>query len=48
MTTGQPAPRRSWPVPAALLGLSAIPVAAGTLRLVQLALGPGAPVGTPS
>src|SRR4051794_22537501 len=29
--------RPSWPVPAALVALSAIPVAAGTLRLVQLA-----------
>lgn len=32
--------RPSWPVPAALVALSAIPVAAGTLRLVQLAGGP--------
>ena len=31
---------RSWPVPAALVALSAIPLAAGTLRLVQLAGGP--------
>lgn len=31
---------RSWPVPAALLTLSAIPLAAGTLRLLQLAGGP--------
>jgi uncharacterized membrane protein len=31
---------RGWPVPAALLTLSAIPLAAGTLRLVQLAGGP--------
>jgi uncharacterized membrane protein len=31
---------RSWPVPAALLTLSVIPLAAGTLRLVQLAGGP--------
>jgi hypothetical protein len=30
----------SWPVPAALVGLSAIPLTAGTLRLVQLAGGP--------
>jgi len=45
---GQPVPRsrahrdrsRSWPVPAALLALSVIPVAAGTLRLIQLAGGP--------
>jgi uncharacterized membrane protein YozB (DUF420 family) len=29
-----------WPVPAALIALSAIPLAAGTLRLVQLAGGP--------
>jgi uncharacterized membrane protein len=32
--------RRGWPVPAALTALSAIPLAAGTLRLVQLAGGP--------
>lgn len=31
---------RTWPVPVALVGLSAIPLAAGTLRLVQLAGGP--------
>jgi uncharacterized membrane protein len=31
---------RSWPVPAALVVLSAIPLAAGALRLVQLAGGP--------
>jgi uncharacterized membrane protein len=31
---------RSWPVPAALVALSAIPLAAGTLRLIQLAGGP--------
>jgi uncharacterized membrane protein len=31
---------RGWAVPAALLTLSAIPLAAGTLRLVQLAGGP--------
>ncbi|HET6966446.1 MAG TPA: DUF2306 domain-containing protein, partial [Acidimicrobiales bacterium] len=31
---------RSWPVPAALVALSFIPVAAGSLRLVQLAGGP--------
>ena len=30
----------SWPVPVALVGLSAIPLAAGVLRLVQLAGGP--------
>ena len=29
-----------WPVPASLIALSAIPLAAGTLRLVQLAGGP--------
>jgi uncharacterized membrane protein len=34
---GQP---RGWPVPAALVALSAIPLAAGLLRLVQLAGGP--------
>lgn len=51
-TPGPPAraPRRSvhstdgrgagWPVPAALVALSAVPLAAGTLRLVQLAGGP--------
>ena len=33
---------RSWPVPVALVGLSAIPLTAGTLRLVQLAGGPAA------
>ena len=32
--------KTGWPVPAALLGLSAIPLAAGTFRLVQLAGGP--------
>jgi hypothetical protein len=31
---------RSWPVPAALVAPSAIPLAAGTLRLAQLAGGP--------
>jgi uncharacterized membrane protein YozB (DUF420 family) len=31
---------RSWPVPAALVTLSAIPLTAGALRLVQLAGGP--------
>jgi uncharacterized membrane protein len=30
---------RSWPVPVALVGLSAIPLGAGTLRLIQLAGG---------
>ena len=29
-----------WPVPAALIGLSAIPLIAGALRLIQLAGGP--------
>jgi len=33
---------RSWPVPAALVALSAIPLTAGALRLVQLAGGPAA------
>ena len=36
MSTGT----RSWPVPVALIALSAIPVTAGTLRLIQLAGGP--------
>ncbi len=41
MTTPQRAgQRRGWPVPAALVALSAIPLAAGSLRLVQLAGGP--------
>jgi uncharacterized membrane protein len=31
---------RSWPVPVVLVALSAIPLAAGTLRLIQLAGGP--------
>lgn len=31
---------RSWPVPVALVALSAIPLVAGTLRLIQLAGGP--------
>lgn len=35
--TGQ---RRSWPVPVSLMVLSAVPLAAGSLRLVQLAGGP--------
>jgi uncharacterized membrane protein len=42
-TTREPRDRagsRGWPVPAALVALSAIPLAAGTLRLVQLAGGP--------
>jgi len=33
-------PSRGWPVAAGLVALSAIPLAAGTLRLVQLAGGP--------
>jgi hypothetical protein len=46
MTTTTPAPSgrrgrpRSWPVPAALVALSAVPLTAGALRLVQLAGGP--------
>jgi hypothetical protein len=36
----RPSSLRSWPVPAALVALSAIPLIAGTLRLVQLAGGP--------
>lgn len=36
MTTKQ----RSWPVPVVLVALSAVPVTAGTLRLIQLAGGP--------
>jgi uncharacterized membrane protein len=48
MTTRQPAAQptrnrrqsRGWPVPAALMALAAIPLAAGSLRLVQLAGGP--------
>jgi len=43
MTTRSPKPAgssRSWPVPAALVALSVIPLIAGTLRLVQLAGGP--------
>ncbi len=38
-TAGRTA-RRSWPVPAALVAVSVIPVVAGTLRIVQLAGGP--------
>jgi hypothetical protein len=34
------ASKPSWPVPMALVALSAIPLIAGTLRLVQLAGGP--------
>jgi uncharacterized membrane protein YozB (DUF420 family) len=43
MTTRSPKPagsQRSWPVPAALVALSAIPLTAGALRLIQLAGGP--------
>jgi uncharacterized membrane protein len=43
MTTRPPKPAgssRSWPVPAALVALSLIPLAGGLLRLVQLAGGP--------
>jgi hypothetical protein len=40
MNTREAARQRSRPVPAALLGLSLIPVAAGTMRLVQLAGSP--------
>jgi uncharacterized membrane protein len=40
MRTHEAARHRPWPVPAALLGLSAIPLTAGTLRLIQLAGGP--------
>lgn len=36
----RPAGTTGWPVPAALVALSAVPVAAGTLRLIQLAGGP--------
>lgn len=32
---------RSWPIPAALIALAAIPVLAGSARLVELAGGPG-------
>jgi uncharacterized membrane protein YozB (DUF420 family) len=37
---GPAAPSRGWPVPAALVALSAIPLTAGSLRLVGLAGGP--------
>jgi uncharacterized membrane protein len=40
MNTREAVRHRNWPVPAALLGLSLIPLAAGTLRLIQLAGGP--------
>jgi uncharacterized membrane protein len=41
-TSGSPRGRSAagWPVPAALVALSAIPLVAGTLRLLQLAGGP--------
>ena len=40
MSTHQASRPRSWPVPTALLGLSAIPLTAGALRLIQLGGGP--------
>ena len=40
MSTGQSGGSREWPVPAALVALSAVPLTAGVLRLVQLAGGP--------
>lgn len=40
MSTREAARHRSWPVPAVLLALSAVPLAAGTLRLIQLSGGP--------
>jgi uncharacterized membrane protein len=40
VSTSRPASKPSWPVPAALIALSAIPLTAGTFRLVQLAGGP--------
>jgi hypothetical protein len=36
----RPAGTAGWPVPAALVALSAIPLTAGTLRPIQLAGGP--------
>lgn len=36
----RPASKTGWPVPAALIALSVIPLTAGTFRLVQLAGGP--------
>ena len=39
-STGRRNRARSWPVPAARVGLSIIPLTAGVLRLVQLAGGP--------
>jgi len=38
--TRQQSPRSGWPVPVALVALSAIPLVMGSLRLVQLAGGP--------
>lgn len=38
--TGRPSSQRSWPVPVALVALSAIPLVAGMLRLVELTGGP--------
>lgn len=38
--TRQQSPRSGWPVPVALIALSAIPLVMGSLRLVQLAGGP--------
>jgi hypothetical protein len=37
---GRPAGTAGWPAPAALVALSAIPLTARTLRLIQLAGGP--------
>jgi uncharacterized membrane protein len=39
-TVDRPASKTGWPVPAALIALSAIPLIAGTLRLIQLSGGP--------
>ncbi len=41
-TVGRPAGGSGWPVPAALIALSAIPLTAGALRLLELAGGPQA------
>ncbi len=38
MSTREAVRHRSWPVPAALLGLSAIPLTAGTLQPVSFAV----------
>jgi uncharacterized membrane protein len=38
--TGRRSSQRSWPVPAALMALTAIPLTAGALRLIQIAGGP--------